>query len=204
MSQRLTSLIFCTLLTWAISTSPLRADPVVQGIGLVAVVTIAANWFFDMPNPDKGNDFIGMGAGLFDGIDKNNESTEFRLEYWAPKTKFKTRFIGGVFGTTDKGIGGYIGLHHDLFLTNNLVISIETMPTLYSHGDGNDIGSSLVLRSGAGVSYRFNNTSRLSLMVHHMSHAELFSDHNPGVESVSLSYVMPASILFGRSPVQNR
>jgi len=196
MLRRLSALLTGVVLVAGLS-GPVRADPVPTALGIGAAAIVATNFIFDMPEPDKGRDFIAGGIGYFDPIDQDNTSAEFRFEYWARWTWLKTRPIAGVFATTDKGIGAYIGIRHDLYLTDNLVISIETAPTLFSVGDGNHLGSYAVLRSGVAVAYRFDNASRLSLTLHHMSHGEVFSNRNPGVETAAITFALPIDSLFG-------
>jgi len=196
MLRRLSALLTGAVLVAGLS-GPVRADPVPTALGIGAAAIVAANFIFELPEPDKGRDFIAGGIGYFDAIDHVNSSAEFRFEYWAKWTWLKTRPVAGVFTTTDKGIGAYIGIRHDMYLTDNLVLSIETMPTLISVGNGNHLGSYAVLRSGAAVAYRFDNAARLSLSLHHMSHGGIFSDRNPGVETAAVTFALPIDSLFG-------
>ena len=103
-----------------------------------------------------------------------------------------------MFGTTDKSVAGYFGLQHDLNITDNLVLSVNTGPAFYASGDGKDLGSWALLRSGLEISYRFDNAWRLSGTFHHMSHGKLFSDKNPGEEDAAITLSIPFDTLFGK------
>lgn len=198
MTRRFSAVLFGLVLAWTIPAGPARSDPVPLGLGVGAALVVAANLIFDLPEPDADRAFLNFGGGGFDAIDQDNGSAIFQLDYWAPTSFLKTRLVGGVFGTTDKGLGGYVGIRHDMHLGENIVVSVETGPALYASGDGNRLGSYALLRSGGGVAIRFANAGRLSLMLHHMSHGGLFSDKNPGVETVTLTYAIPIASLFGK------
>lgn len=198
MTRRFSAVLFGFVLAWTVSAGPARSDQVPLGLGVGAALVVATNLIFDMPEPDADRDFLNFGGGGFDAIDRDNTSAVFQLDYWSPTAFLKTRLMGGVFGTTDKGFGAYVGIRHDMHLGENIVVSVETGPALYSAGDGNHLGSFAVLRSGGGVGIRFANAGRLSVMLHHMSHGEVFSDRNPGVESVTVTYAIPISALFGK------
>ena len=49
----------------------------------------------------------------------------------------------------------------------------------------------------AAFAYRFDDYSRLSPGIAHLSNASL-SDKNPGVETLTLSYSVPFAKLFGK------
>lgn len=198
MTRRLSAVLFGFVLAWAVSAGPVRADPVPLGLGIGAAIVVAANLIFDMPEPDADRDFLNIGGGGFDAIDRDNPSAIFQLDYWGKTAFLKTRLVAGVFGTSDKGFGGYVGLRHDMHLGENIVVSVETGPALYASGDGNNLGSYALLRSGGGVAIRLAYGGRLSLMLHHMSHGDIFSERNPGVESVTLTYAVPIASLFGK------
>lgn len=198
MVRRLFAGLSCVLVVVVLGAAPARSDPVPTMLGISAAVIAGISLAFDVPELDTDRDFVNIGVGYFDPIDRDNTSVEFAAEYWTPWTWKNTRIIGGAFGTTDGGFGAYLAIHHELFLSDNLLLSVETGPAIYSSGGGNNLGSYALLRSGAGVAYRFDNASRISLMLRHMSHGKIFSDRNPGVESLVLSYAIPLDRLFGR------
>lgn len=198
MAGRLSAAFIGLALAVCLTAAPARAGKVPLALGIGAAALAAINFAFDMPEPDAETEFLSLGAGAFDPIDRDNQAVEFKLEYWAPWTWLRMRPIVGIFATTDKGIGGYLAVRHDLFLSDNIVLSVETGPALYAANEGLHLGSYAVLRSGFGLAYRFDNASRISLTLHHMSHGEVFDDRNPGVESAMISYTVPIRSLFGK------
>lgn len=201
MKRRLAALAAAVALGTAVSTTsvtPAKADPsagVMLGAGAAAV--ILSNYIFDLPDHDEGVDFVHGGVGWFDAVQQDNQSVEFRAEYWGPWRFLKFYPYGGVFGNTDGGFGGYIGVRQDLYLTENFVLSMRTAPTFYNAADGPHLGSYAVLRSGFDIAYRFDNRVRVALSVDHMSHGELFDDKNPGTETIALTVAVPVDALSG-------
>ena len=62
------------------------------------------------------------------------------------------------------------------------------MPGLFEEGtDGNDLGLAFEVRSLAGLGYRFDSGSAISLAVSHKSNAGL-GDSNPGANALLLRY----------------
>jgi len=180
------------------TTTTAKAEPsagVALGVGAAAL--ILTNYVFDGPQPDEGVEFIHGGVGGFDIVQGDEESVEFRGEYWGPWHFLKFYPFAGVFGNTDGGFGGYIGVRQDLFLTDNLVLSVRTAPTFYNAGDSRHLGSFAVLRSGFDLAYRFDNRVRVAVSVDHMSHGELFDDKNPGTETIALTVAVPVDALVG-------
>ncbi|MCC7049307.1 MAG: porin family protein, partial [Alphaproteobacteria bacterium] len=75
-------------------------------------------------------------------------------------------------------------------------------PGFYLQGNGRDLGYLVEFRSSAELAYRFDDYSRLSLGIAHLSNASLGGEgpglllptapaRNPGVETLTLSYSMP-------------
>ena len=139
---------------------------------------------------------IGVGGGMFDVVDDEDQAGLFRAEYTSPWTFFRIKPFGGVAGTTDSGFLGYAGFKHDLNIGRHLVISANVAAAGYSSGDGKDLGSSVVLRSGVEVGFRFDNGVLVSGSFHHMSHGEVFDDVNPGTETAALTISVPTDTLF--------
>lgn len=71
--------------------------------------------------------------------------------------------------------------------------SFSTGIAYYMIGRGKDLGSNLLFRSGAELGYRFDNASRLSVVINHMSHATLLGNKNPGTEVIGITYTIPFS-----------
>lgn len=196
MKSRMAALAAAVLVGTA--TAPAKADPstgVALGVGAAAL--IMTNYLVDGQQPDEGVDFVHGGVAGFDFLQRDNESVEFRGEYWGPWHFLKFYPFAGVFGNTDGGFGGYIGVRQDLFITDNIVLSVRTAPTLYGIGDSKDLGSFAVLRSGFDLAYRFDNRVRVALSFDHMSHGEIFDNKNPGTETIALTVAVPVDALAG-------
>jgi len=175
-----------------------KADPIPTVIGVIAGLEFLWALADDTPQPDKDRGFLIGGAGYFDVIQRDDSAGEFLAEFRAPFQVWKFKPMVGVFGTTDKAVGGYIGIHHDLNITDNLVLGANIAPTFYASGDGKHLGSWAVLRSGLEISYRFENAMRISATFHHMSHGEIFDDKNPGVEDAAITFSVPLDAVFGK------
>ena len=78
----------------------------------------------------------------------------------------------------------------DVLLTDNIAFSLSSGPGYYEDGDGKDLGYDLEFRSQAEIAYVMEDRSRIALAISHLSNAGL-GDTNPGVEVVSLYYMLP-------------
>ncbi|MGE5146320.1 MAG: acyloxyacyl hydrolase [Candidatus Eiseniibacteriota bacterium] len=177
---------------------PAKADAIPSIIGVIGGLELIWGIADDTPQPDKSRGYLVGGGGYFDAVQRENSAGEFRVELQAPFSLWRFKPIVGLFGTTDKAVAGYFGLQHDLNITDNLVLSVNTGPAFYASGDGKDLGSWALLRSGLEISYRFDNAWRLSGTFHHMSHGKLFSDKNPGEEDAAITLSIPFDTLFGK------
>lgn len=172
------------------------ADPAVLAIIASSVPVLAWGLFSEEPwraEPDR----IALGGEWFDGVDRENSAVGFRLEYRSGTPLWKLKPIAGVSATTDAGVYGYAGLRFDVYFGRRFVISPSIAATAYHEGDGKDLGSNLLLRSGLEAAYRFDDDSRLGVNFYHMSHGQVFGDDNPGTETFGVSYSTPLHNLLG-------
>ncbi len=174
-----------------------KADPAVVGVVAGAIAIVGAGVAFNPIDPDADREFVFAGGGIFDVVDDEDQAALYNFEYWTPWTFFRFRPFGGIIGTSDKAVGGYVGIRHDLNIGKHLVLSASTAATGFSAGDGKWLGASVVLRSGIEVAYRFDSGVRISGGFHHMSHGEVFSDTNPGTETATFAVAVPTDALFG-------
>ncbi|MHA1538134.1 MAG: acyloxyacyl hydrolase [Alphaproteobacteria bacterium] len=190
------------LVLFGLASAPAKADPS-PGlfIGIAAGAAIAAGEIFQTPQPDAKRAFILGGAGGFDFIARDNVAGSYQFEYRPGWQIWRAKPMIGMFGTSDGGVAGYLGIGYDLHITKNIVVNLNTAVTLYAAGNGKHLGSYAVLRSGVELGWRFEDASRLSVSVHHMSHGAIFDDKNPGTDVVAVTYAVPIEILgklFGR------
>lgn len=199
MRRWLTTFVLGMLMAATLSGAPARAGEKMPTIlGVIAGLSVLTGTIFEITQPDANTAFVGFAVGAFDVIDSEDESTEFRLEFQPGFQVWRVKPLLGVFATSDGGIGGYFGIGHDLNIGEHIVLNVNTAATFYAAGKGKHLGSYAVLRSGAELGYRFDNASRLSITLHHMSHGELFDDKNPGTEIVGITYAIPLTKLLGR------
>jgi len=180
---------------WA-GAAPARADPAVQGIVIASVPLLIWSMFAD-GDGDAQPDFLTLGGGQFDVIDDENQAGEFRVEYRSNLWLWKFKPFIGAAGTTDEGFYGYGGLRLDVYFGRRLVVAPSVAAVGYEEGEGKDLGSSAVLRSGLDVAYRFDDDSQLGLAFHHMSHGEVFGEENPGTETLAVTYSIPLKNILG-------
>ena len=139
---------------------------------------------------------LSIGIGWYDWND-DKDAVDFRLEYRSPhEVLWHVKPWIGMEGTTDGAVYGVAGILVDLFLGSNLVFTPSFGGGLYADGGGKDLGHVVEFRSQLELGYRFDDRSRLSVAVSHISNASL-DDNNPGTEVATIYYHMPIRSLFG-------
>jgi len=137
---------------------------------------------------------IALGAGAFDITPSNHRDSktaaEFRGEYRFGDMFWLVSPFVGVQGTSDSAFYGYGGFGVDVNFTPNLVLTPNVAAGYFAPGSGTRLGYALEFRSGAELAWRFADTSRLGVAVHHISNAGL-GKHNPGEQEILLMYSFP-------------
>jgi len=198
MVRRILLSLAVVAMAWNLAPKPAKADAIPSIIGIIGGLELIWGIADDTAQPDKNRGYLVGGGGYFDVVQRENGAGEFRVEVQAPFQLWRFKPIIGVFGTSDSAVAGYFGLQHDLNITDNLVLSVNTGPAFYAAGDGKHLGSWAVLRSGLEIAYRFDNAWRLTGTFHHMSHGKVFSDRNPGEEDAAVTLSIPFESLFGK------
>jgi hypothetical protein len=181
----------------AVSTRSAHADPAVTGITIASVPFLIWALFEDTPKT-RDPDLLSANVGLYDAVDDELQAPTFGMEYRSNYFLWKFKPIAGVHGSTRGQVIAYAGLRLDAYFARRFVVSPSLAPALYIKGNGKDMGSSGVLRSGLDFSIRFDNRSELGVGFHHMSHGKVFGNKNPGTETIQLFYAMPLDKLFGK------
>jgi len=145
---------------------------------------------------DNEPDALAFGLGYFDIIKQRDGAAIFNLEYRSDKKLWYFKPMIGMFATSEGGFYGYAGIRMDVYFGNRFVFTPSFAPGLYHEGKGKDLGFEVEFRSSVEVAYRFDDYSRLSLGMAHLSNASL-GDKNPGVETLTLTYSVPFSKLLG-------
>lgn len=141
-------------------------------------------------------DFLTLGAGWYDFND-NMDAVDFRVEY-----RSDLKLLGfikpwaGLEFTSDRAAYGVVGIHTDIFFGRRIVLTPSWGVGAYADGDGKDLGHTVEFRSQIEIGYRFDDWSRLSLAVSHISNASL-GDNNPGTEIATIYYHIPIRNLTG-------
>ncbi|MDE0334287.1 MAG: acyloxyacyl hydrolase [Defluviicoccus sp.] len=168
-----------------------RADKAASGIMYGGAAFLAYSLAMGPPQDDE-SDVVTFGSGVFDVHDVENPAGMFRVEYRPALWAMRTGPLFGMAGTTDGGILGYGGLRHDIAFTDSLLVSFNSSLAAYPiEGNGKDLGSAAQFRTGFDVHYKLDDGSRIGVSFHHISHAELFGDDNPGTETLGLTYTIP-------------
>lgn len=136
---------------------------------------------------------LGFGVGYYDIFDSDDNAADFRLEYRsATPCIWKIKPFMGAHITSEGALYGLGGLYADLELSPEWTLTPSLGAGLYSDGDGKDLGHAVEFRTQIELGYNFQNGSRLSGGLAHISNMGL-DDKNPGTEILSLNYYVPIS-----------
>ncbi len=141
---------------------------------------------------------FGVGAHDIGAFDDGNElSAGFQAEYRAGFGLWLVHPVIGLMVTSDSAVYGYGGIVVDIPVSDRVFITPSLAAGAYDEGSGQDLGHTVEFRTGIEVSYRLDDSSRIGIMFHHISNADL-GGSNPGSESVFVNYMMPLGNIFGR------
>lgn len=132
--------------------------------------------------------YVTMGAGSWEVFRNNARAAEFDLGY-RPDIQwllFKPQI--GVLASSDGDYMGYAGFLTDIYF-GHFVITPNVAIGGYG-GHGYRLGSHVEFRSGADITWRFQDASRIGVGFYHISNAGL-TNRNPGSESVLMEYFFP-------------
>lgn len=140
--------------------------------------------------------YLTVGAGIYEVLDENWDSTEFRLEY-RHNNIWKSLYPSlGLMYNTDDALYGVFSLNYDLYLHENIVLTPFTGVGVYEENDSKDLGGPIEFRSGVELAYQADNGARVGVNFSHMSNASIY-DKNPGSESLVLNVSIPTARIFG-------
>lgn len=143
------------------------------------------------PAQAEGIDSLSLSVGAYDPFDDNG-STDFRIEY-RPGTPivWELRPWLGAEVNSDGALYGAAGFLYDYSLGNQWFLTPSLGIGLYSDGSkGQDLGSTTEFRQQIEIGYQFENNSRVSGAVSHISNWGI-GDSNPGADVFSLYYHIP-------------
>jgi lipid A 3-O-deacylase len=140
---------------------------------------------------------LAFSLGYYDINRQNDETGEARVEYRFGRTYQIFKPLAGVMATADGAVYVYGGAGVDIPLGHQFILTPSFAPGLYSNGGGKDLGHTIEFRSQIELAYILVSGARVAVSFNHISNAGL-GDRNPGVESLALTYVVPAAWIFGR------
>ncbi|MCK6450751.1 MAG: acyloxyacyl hydrolase [Alphaproteobacteria bacterium] len=173
-----------------------RLRIVVWGLAVLAGLSLAVPAAAQSLDSDSDPDALAFGAGWWDVVQNKDTAALLNLEYRSNKKLWWFKPQAGMFGTSKGGFYLYAGIRLDVYFGDRFVFTPSFSPGVYHEGNGRDLGFELEFRSSAEIAYRFDDYSRLSLGIAHLSNASL-GDRNPGVETLTLTYSVPLSKLVG-------
>lgn len=133
---------------------------------------------------------FSFSSGWFDFND-NVDSVDFRFEY---RSNYKLLgFLkpwAGIEANSDGALYPLAGVLTDIYFGRRWVLTPSFGAGIYARHDSKDLGSDFEFRSQLEYGYRFDDWSRLTIAVSHISNASL-SNTNPGTEILSVYYHLP-------------
>ena len=153
----------------------------------IAACAIAVGLIFSSPAMADDPAFLSVGGGWYDFND-DKDAFDFRAEYRSGKKVlgFIKPWIG-VEATSDQAAYALAGVLTDLYFGRRWVLTPSFGAGIYADGNGKDLGHVIEFRSQLEFGYRFDDHSRVSLAISHISNASI-SDNNPGTEIATIYY----------------
>jgi hypothetical protein len=155
-------------------------------------------------------DTISLGIGWFDFNDhwpRQREAVDFRLEYRtafdmlglinAHNAYIAIRPFVGVEANSDSWVYGLWGFLFDVPIGKHFVVTPSLAMGWYDKGGGKYLGATTEFRSTFEAGYKFDDGSRITASVGHISNAGQ-TQYNPGTEIVDVYYHLPISKIFGK------
>lgn len=139
---------------------------------------------------------LGVGVGqIFD----SHQDFFWGVEY---RPAFRAYHVGPYFlfgtGRNDEFYAA-VGVLADVEFGRGWVLTPSFAAGYYNAANGLDLGFDAEFRTAVELARRFGNGQRLGLCLAHLSNGSL-SDHNPGTETLGVSYSFPIDFLFRRAP----
>lgn len=138
------------------------------------------------PGWSQSNSFLAVSFGVL-GIDDENLALDYRVEYRAPAAFKSLSPTIGIQATSHGSVYSFWGLSRDIRLAPELYLIPSLVAGAYHKGSGKNLGGIIEFRSGLEFSLKVRPRMRASVAVHHLSNSSIY-DHNPGIESVVLTY----------------
>ncbi len=169
---------------------------------IAPVLAFLAFMPWSAPAQAQDPDFLSVGLGMFNFIERQQDTAEGRIEYNFGQKAFGSNsfFKGlgpmvGLMANGDGGVFGYGAGYLDLQFGDHVVVWPAFGVGGYREGNSSDLGGVFQFHLGVTVAYRFESNHRLGLNFAHISNVGL-QDANPGNNSLLLTYSLPLGPLF--------
>ena len=158
-----------------------------------AAVLLSAMLAFGLPIRAEEPAFVVLSLGDTD-VKQSGRGVEARLEYRSDNGLGPVKPLAGLMATDERAMFLFGGLFIDLSLARRWVVTPSIAPGIYGRGDGKELGHWIEFRTQIDVAYRFDDRSRLGFSLGHLSNGGVLSSHNPGTESLMLTYALPFGV----------
>jgi hypothetical protein len=161
---------------------PAHADPGLLSLGAS---------YYDQTKVDLGIGYFRKNDGVHD------RAADFRVEYRFGDALFAIPHLAlkplvGAMVTTKGSLYGLGGLQVDVTF-GHFVFTPSVAAGLWSNGGGKDMGSVIEFRTQIEAGWRFDDESRLTAALNHISNANI-GHVNHGSNSLTLYYSFPVSL----------
>ncbi len=161
---------------------------------LAALFALLAFMPWGTPALAQDPDLLSVGLGMFNAIERQQDTAEGRIEYQFGRKAFgsDTFFKGlgpmvGLMANAEGGVFGYGAGYLDLRFGKHVVVWPTAGAGGYREGNSTKLGGVFQFHFALTVAYRFDNDHRLGLTFAHISNAGLH-DANPGNNSLLFTY----------------
>ncbi len=144
----------------------------------------------EVPTTHEG--MVAAWVGKYDFNYNYKPAAEFGALYRPPLDLWIFQPMVGLMHTTNGATNVFAGISTDVIFFDRVVFTPGAAVSGYSRGSAKDLGDGFEFRVSGEFSYRFDDNSRLGLLVYHLSNADL-GRINPGEESIGLIYSLPTA-----------
>ena len=166
-------------------------SPVPTFLEIVGIIHLVGGTLLDLEQPWSGEPVLQPCTGRFNALKGADTASVYGVEYWWGRKIWRLRPFAGIFATSKGGGAVFAGINHDVAVGRRFAVLVNTAAAYYTPGDGKELGSFALLRSGVEISFFPTNDIRIALTFHHMSHGNVFGPRNPGTETVTLAVAFP-------------
>jgi hypothetical protein len=140
------------------------------------------------PPAEPARDELAASFGSFNVRENEGSTPIYGVEYRFGGRRFwNGQPIVGVGETAQDSKYGYAGLRFGLPVGPRLELTSDFALAAYSRGHGKNLGTAKEFYFSLGVDYRFADDARAGLAIRHISHDDLVTTYDPGVDIVVLT-----------------